>query len=56
MGGYRSMLRWQKEGLASKDKVHFTNRGYTLLGQLMYDALNTSYLNYQKKENDRLNK
>lgn len=52
MGGYRSMLRWQKAGLASKDKVHFTNKGYTLIGNLMYQAVNKSYLNNQNKEID----
>lgn len=45
MGGYRSMLKWQKAGMASKDRVHFTNKGYTLLGNLMFEAINKSYLN-----------
>ncbi len=45
MGGYKSMLKWQKAGLANKDRVHFTNKGYTLLGNLMYEALHKSYLN-----------
>jgi lysophospholipase L1-like esterase len=49
MGGYRSMPKWVKAGLASKDKVHFTNKGYTILGNLMYEAVNTSYINNQKK-------
>lgn len=50
MGGYKSMLKWQKVGLASKDKVHFTNKGYTIIGHLMYDAVNKSYSNHQKKK------
>lgn len=50
MGGYRSMLHWQKSGLAVKDKVHFTNRGYTLVGNLMYQALNKSYVSHQLKK------
>ena len=49
MGGYRSMIKWQKVGLASKDKVHFTNKGYTIVGSLMYEAVNKSYINYQKR-------
>jgi len=49
MGGYRSMIKWQKAGLASKDKVHFTNKGYTIVGILMYEAVAKSYLNYQKR-------
>lgn len=43
MGGYKSMLKWQKAGLASKDRVHFTNKGYILLGDMMYEALMKSY-------------
>ncbi len=49
MGGYRSMAKWQKVGLASKDKVHFTSKGYVIVGNLMYDAVNKSYVNNQKK-------
>jgi lysophospholipase L1-like esterase len=49
MGGYRSMLKWQQYGLATKDKVHFTYKGYTLLGHLMHEAVNKSYQNNQKK-------
>lgn len=48
MGGYKSMLQWQKVGLAAKDKVHFTNKGYTIVGNLMYEAVRKSYLNNQK--------
>jgi lysophospholipase L1-like esterase len=50
MGGYRSMVKWQKAGLASKDKVHFTNKGYILVGNLMYEAVNKSYVNNQDKK------
>jgi len=44
MGGYKSMLKWQKAGLANKDRVHFTNKGYVLLGDLMFEALMKSYM------------
>lgn len=48
MGGYKSMLKWQKAGLAGKDRVHFTPKGYVLLGDLMFEALMKSYLfNYK---------
>ncbi|PBQ30725.1 hypothetical protein CNR22_02700 [Sphingobacteriaceae bacterium] len=50
MGGYKSILQWQKVGLASKDKVHFTNKGYTILGNLMYEAVRKSYMTNQKKK------
>ncbi|MDI1354919.1 MAG: GDSL-type esterase/lipase family protein [bacterium] len=45
MGGYKSMPKWLKVGLASPDKVHFTNKGYELLGDLMYEAVLKAYSN-----------
>ncbi|MBX3164274.1 MAG: hypothetical protein KF900_07310 [Bacteroidetes bacterium] len=50
MGGYKSMPKWLEAGLASKDKVHFSTKGYVLLGNLMYEAVNKSYNNNRKKE------
>jgi len=49
MGGYRSMTQWNLAGLASKDKVHFTNRGYVLVGDLMFDAFQKAYMQFQKQ-------
>lgn len=43
MGGYKSMVKWQKAGLAGRDRVHFSPKGYVLLGNLMYEAFNKSY-------------
>jgi len=43
MGGYRSIVKWGKVGLAGKDRVHFTAKGYNLIGQMMFDALDRSY-------------
>lgn len=45
MGGYKSILQWTKAGLASKDRVHFSNKGYTILGNMMAEALLKSYHN-----------
>ena len=39
MGGLGSMKDWEYEGLAKKDKIHFTNKGYALLGDLFFNAL-----------------
>jgi lysophospholipase L1-like esterase len=47
MGGFKSMSKWYKVGLASKDKVHFSPKGYNLLGHFMFDALNNSFNIYQ---------
>jgi lysophospholipase L1-like esterase len=48
MGGYKSIYKWQKAGLAAKDKVHFNGRGYKLLADLMFEAIIRSY-NYNSK-------
>lgn len=43
MGGLGSMASWEKNKLAQRDKVHFTNAGYQLMGDLLYNALITRY-------------
>ena len=43
MGGYKSIYKWQKAGLAAKDKVHFNGKGYRILATMMFDAINRSY-------------
>lgn len=44
MGGLRSMRKWQEAGLAKRDKIHFTSRGYQLMGDLFYNAFVNYYL------------
>ncbi|MCM1107802.1 MAG: GDSL-type esterase/lipase family protein [Clostridium sp.] len=46
MGGYRSSASWQYAGLMRADRIHFTREGYELLGDLMYNALLTDYLQF----------
>jgi hypothetical protein len=46
MGGLSSMQKWQSAALARPDKVHFTQEGYLLIGDLFYNA----FVNYYKKE------
>ena len=46
MGGLKSMQDWEEAGLAKKDKVHFTNEGYRLLGDLFYNAFITRYIEH----------
>lgn len=48
MGGLRSMQDWENAGLAKKDKIHFTNSGYTLIGDLLYNALISRYMEHVK--------
>ena len=38
MGGLKSMYKWMQVGLAKKDRVHFTNAGYNLMGDLFFNA------------------
>ena len=43
MGGLSSMRQWEAMGLAQKDKIHFTRKGYKLMGDMMYRAIIDSY-------------
>jgi lysophospholipase L1-like esterase len=45
MGGPMSMMRWLQEDppLAQPDHVHFTHRGYELLGDVLFSALLKGY-------------
>ena len=51
MGGFGSMQDWEMADLAKKDKVHFTNSGYKLLGDLLYNALIYKYMNHVSMTN-----
>jgi lysophospholipase L1-like esterase len=46
MGGYKSMTKWYKAGLASRDKVHFNGKGYAIVGNLMFTALINARRNF----------
>jgi lysophospholipase L1-like esterase len=43
MGGRESMKHWKKQGLATKDYVHFTKKGYELQGNLLFEAIMNRY-------------
>ena len=45
MGGLDSVKLWEEQGLAQKDKVHFTKKGYELVGNLFFDAFINAYNN-----------
>ena len=53
MGGLQSMKQWEEEGLSQRDKVHFTSKGYRLVGDLFYNALITEYIHYLKEYSKR---
>lgn len=43
MGGLKSSIEWNKEGLMQKDRIHFTRNGYELIGNLLFDAIDKDY-------------
>ena len=48
MGGLESMKKWEEAGLAKRDKIHFTEEGYAIIGDLMFNALMAGYVNYRR--------
>lgn len=46
MGGLNSIVLWQKNGLAQRDKVHFTREGYLMIGDLLFTALVRDFEKY----------
>ncbi len=43
MGGLGSVQRWRSAGYAQSDRVHFTAKGYNLVGDLFYNAFVDAY-------------
>ncbi|GAB1450118.1 hypothetical protein MASR2M47_01740 [Draconibacterium sp.] len=50
MGGLNSVVLWEKNGLAQRDKIHFTREGYLLLGDLFFNALMNNFEKYVQVE------
>lgn len=53
MGGNGSLFKWLKNGLASKDQLHFTKEGYALQAKLLITAIFDTY-NKTVDENEKL--
>ncbi len=49
MGGFDSIKKWEENGLAKSDKIHFTVKGYKLIGDLLFEAIINSYSDYIRK-------
>jgi lysophospholipase L1-like esterase len=45
MGGAHTVEKWRDAGLAKNDRLHFTDEGYNLLGDLFVEALMADKLN-----------
>lgn len=48
MGGDNSVITWTENGLVGKDKLHFTTKGYKLLGDLLFEAIKRDWQNTKK--------
>lgn len=46
-GGNNAIQKWFAQGLANKDKIHFSNKGYRLQGDLLFEAFYQSYLEHK---------
>jgi lysophospholipase L1-like esterase len=51
MGGLKSSNIWMARGLLKQDRIHFTFKGYYLVGDLLFNALMEGYEHYIIKEN-----
>ena len=49
MGGLGSIAKWESEGLAQKDRIHFNRQGYMLLGDLQVAAIMEAYGEHVKR-------
>jgi len=57
MGGLNSVVLWEKNGLAQRDKIHFTREGYLILGDLFFNAMMKNFEKYiQEKKLETRNK
>lgn len=60
MGGLNSIVLWEKNGLARRDKIHFSREGYLTLGDLFFNALLQGFEEYiltdKQLTNSSLNK
>ncbi|NQY11882.1 MAG: hypothetical protein HRT71_20495 [Flavobacteriales bacterium] len=52
MGGLGSIDKWVEIELAKPDRIHFTNDGYLLIGNMMYNALINDFHKYLKNESN----
>ncbi|MEZ5014017.1 MAG: GDSL-type esterase/lipase family protein [Chitinophagales bacterium] len=51
MGGYGSIDKWYRSGLASSDRIHFKSEGYYMVAGMMFSAWHKSYLYHSAQKN-----
>ncbi len=49
MGGFKSITDWHKAGLGQYDKIHLSQTGYNLQGDLFFEAINEQYKKWIEK-------
>ena len=52
MGGLGSIRIWENKKLAKRDYIHFTGKGYRVVGSLMVDEFFRAYTSYIKNKKD----
>lgn len=50
MGGQKSSASWMEAGMMKRDRIHFTNEGYRLIGRLLSEAILNDYNKYYATE------
>ncbi|NLA24494.1 MAG: hypothetical protein GX879_05965 [Bacteroidales bacterium] len=50
MGGNKSINYWRSNNLAQRDRIHFNRDGYTLLGNLLFEAILGDFEKYLVKQ------
>ena len=53
MGGIGSSSAWVRHGLQKRDHIHFTQVGYELCGDLLYNALVRDYLSTRQQQEEK---
>lgn len=54
MGGFKSSQQWYKDGLMKRDRIHFTNKGYELKGDMYFSAFLKAWENFAVNKKDSL--
>lgn len=49
-GGYGAMAKWYAAGMADRGRIHYSQRGYQIQGELFYKAMMKVYAKYAKSK------
>ena len=57
MGGENSMVAWVQNDppLAAKDFTHFSSRGAGFVGEMLYNAIISKYIDWKKTQHELVN-